>query len=78
MQLLCTFDTGAGWQAQYDDAAEARQQAGLTQLQLWHDADAPARVLALYQVNDRARAGEWVARVRAVAGLTDARFLKTA
>jgi hypothetical protein len=78
MQLLCTFTAGPGWQADYDAAAETRQQAGLTQLQLWHDADDPGRVLALYQVNDRARAAAWVTRARSLDGLAEARFLTLA
>lgn len=78
MQLLCTFDTGGFdvWKARYDDSAEARRLAGLTQLQMWHDAGDAARVLCLYEVNDRARAEEWIARVRAVAGLVESRFLR--
>ena len=78
MQLICTFDTAGydTWKAGYDAAAETRQRAGLTQLQLWQDADNAARVLALYQVNDRDRAAEWVTQARATATLGDAHFLK--
>jgi hypothetical protein len=83
MQLLVRYDTHdrAAFRASYDEARERRDQAGLTQLQLWEEADAPARLWALYGVSDRDRAEAWLAEKSSLAsqltGLSS-HFLATA
>ena len=80
MQLICTIDTGGfdAWKTGFDDRAEARDQAGLTMLQMWRDADDGNRVAVLYEVHDRARADQWFRQQAALKGATSAQFLKTA
>ena len=74
MQLLVTFQTEdrAAFTAAYTAGAEGRADAGLTQLQLWDDVDMPARVLALYTVNSRKKADDWLAERRAGLGMAGA------
>ncbi len=83
MQLLVRFDAHdpAAFRAAYDAAKEDRDQAGLTQLQLWEEADAPSRLWALYGVADRNKAEAWMAKSSALASHVeghDAHFLATA
>ncbi|SFR02324.1 hypothetical protein [Poseidonocella sedimentorum] len=80
LQLLCSFTaTDDGWQAAYDQSAETRAQAGLTQLQLWRAADEPGTVWALYGVNDRAKAQGWLDGAAQLSGgrVASASFLTT-
>ena len=65
------------WKAAFDADAETRMQAGLTLLQLWRDADGGG-VTALFEVNDRKKAEDWIARESATGPALDARFMKTA
>jgi hypothetical protein len=65
------------WKREFDAAAEGRMQAGMTLLQLWRAASG-AEVTALFQVNDRKRAQDWLDREIATGPALDARFLKTA
>ena len=79
MQLLCQFETSdrAEWAVDFDAHAEDRGAAGLTQMQIWYDADNPTRVVVLFDVHDRAKASAWVKAEAALASVT-AQFLKTA
>ena len=69
MQLLIRFDTQdrAAFREAYDAAREDRDQAGLTQLQLWEEAENPERVWALYGVSDEDKARGWLTRTAALA-----------
>ncbi|MCB2115224.1 MAG: hypothetical protein H6895_02865 [Defluviimonas sp.] len=80
MQLIVQFDTTGfdAWKADYDAHAETRDNAGLTMLQMWRDADDGNRVAVLYEVHDRARADQWFRQQAALKGATSAQFLKTA
>ncbi len=83
MQLLIRFQSRdrSAFRDAYDAAKEERDLAGLTQLQLWEEADAPARLWALYGVADREKAEAWLARNSALASHLDgheAHFLATA
>lgn len=83
MQLLVRLDTHdrSAFRAAYDDTRESRDQAGLTQLQLWEEIDSPNRLWALFGVGDRGRADAWLAETSALADhLEDhaAYFLATA
>ncbi|TDL81896.1 hypothetical protein E2L08_04385 [Palleronia sediminis] len=83
MQLLLRFDTDdrAAFRTAYDASREDRDQAGLTQLQLWEETDAPDRVWALFAVTDRDRAAAWLAREGALdrhVAAMQAHFLATA
>lgn len=80
MQLLAEFDTGGyeAWKAEYGADAEDRMRAGLTQLQIWRDADRPGAVLCLFEINDRARAEAWLRAENALGTPVTARFLRTA
>jgi hypothetical protein len=79
MHLLATITTSGydAWKTGFDAHAEDRGQSGLNLLQLWHDADAPARVVALFEVADRPRAEAWVKRQSALHGPVSAQFLRT-
>lgn len=74
MQLIVTYQTSdrAAFTAAYDSGLQARNEAGLTQLQLWDDADDPARILALYTASSRKKAEDWLAERRAGLGLAGA------
>jgi hypothetical protein len=74
MQLLLTYSSAP---ADWDASSEDRSLAGLTQLQVWRDADGGATVVLL-EVNDRAKAEAWLAKERGLGASIDARFLKTA
>ena len=52
MQMLCQIDTPdyASWKSAFDDDYEERMQAGLSQLQIWRDADHGSAVLVLFVV----------------------------
>lgn len=83
MQLLIRFDAHdrSDFRDAYDGAREERDQAGLTQLQLWEEADAPNRLWALYGVADRDKAEAWIAKTSALGPHLkshDAHFLATA
>ena len=87
IQLLCRLDGGDA--ATISDAlmndAEDQSNAGLSRLQLWHDAETAGRVWILFDVRDRGRAQGWLDRAvadthGARAGVTGsaAHWLKTA
>ena len=80
MQLICRFDTidWPEWRAAFDAGAEARAVAGLSLMQLWRDADTPSAAVALFGVNDRARADAWIAREAGFGAALRADFLETA
>ncbi len=87
LQLICRLDSADADRlaAALAEDHEDQSNAGLTRLQLWHDADTAGRVWVLFEVNDRGRAEGWLARAVADthgrrAGVTDsaAHFLKTA
>lgn len=80
MQLIVTFDTAGfdAWKADYDAHSETRDNAGLTMMQMWRDADDGNRAVVLFEVSDRARAAAWVKEQTALKGGISARFLKTA
>ena len=81
MQLICRIETKdqAAWRRDFDAEAEKRMNAGMTLLQLWHEADRPETVLALFEVNDRARARAYLeTESRLGASLGDCTFLRTA
>lgn len=80
MQLLVDFTTTGfdAWKQEFDAEAEGRMQAGLTLLQMWREADAPATVVCLFEVNDRARAQGWLDKKAGFGAAFTARFLKTA
>lgn len=87
MQLLVRNDISdyATWKSAFDDAAEARGEAGLSVLQIWREAGQPGRVWYLCEVSDAARARAWLDTGRAGlqedrAGVTgsEAHFLETA
>ena len=82
MQLLIRYDThdASAFRAAHDESRERRDAAGLSQLQLWEEADAPKSVWALYGVTDRDRAEAWLAEKSALASQIDslsAHFLAT-
>ncbi len=87
LQLLCRFDTEDrdAWRTAFDDDTEDQGNAGLTVLQIWHDAESPARAWVLFEAHDRNRAEGWLTRAKADAGgrragVTDMdfHFLRTA
>lgn len=83
MQLLICYDTTdkAAFRKAYDEHPGPRDEAGLTQLQLWEEAEAPSRIWALYGVIDEERARAWLTREGALARHVDhvtAHFLATA
>jgi hypothetical protein len=79
MQLLIHLTPGDydAWKRDFDANAETRMQAGLTLMQLWRAASG-GEVTALFEVNDRGRAKDWVDRESATGPAIEARFLKTA
>ena len=80
MQLLVTFQTDDrnAFTVAYAAGAESRSDAGLTQLQLWDDADTPGRILGLYTVNSRKKADDWLNERRAGLGMAGATIAFTA
>ena len=87
LQLLCRLDSDdlkTTRQALMDDA-EDQQNAGLTRLRMWEDADDTTRLWILFEVNDRGKADGWLKRAvadthgptAAVTG-SQAHFLRTA
>lgn len=79
LQLLCRFDASGSWKSDYDDGAETRSNAGLSQLQLWRDADGGSAVWALYSVNDRDKAQGWLeGQAKLGPAVAEAHFLETA
>ncbi len=87
LQLLCLLessDPDTTRTALMEDT-EDQSAAGLTRLQLWTEADTPAHIWILFDVNDRAKAEGWLKRAAAdthgrpgaVTGST-AHFLRTA
>jgi hypothetical protein len=80
MHLLCHFDTPdfPAWKSAFDGDAENRMQAGLTLLQMWRSADNASAVVCLFEVNDRRRAEEWVAKETGFGAALTTEFLKIA
>ena len=80
MQLIVTFDTTGfdAWKADYDAHSETRNNAGLTMMQMWRDADDSNRAVVLFEVSDRKRAEDWLRQQKALKGGASAQFLKTA
>ncbi|MCA0271472.1 MAG: hypothetical protein LCH69_05310 [Proteobacteria bacterium] len=80
MQLIVTFATSGfdAWKADYDAHSEARDNAGLTMMQMWRDADDGNRAVVLFEVSDRARVARWVKEQSALKGGITAQFLRTA
>ncbi len=78
MQLIATFSATPDFMTEFDADAENRGLAGLTMLQMWHDADDATRILCLFEVNDRTRANDWIAKARALGNLMTTQFLRTA
>ena len=80
MQLLTqtTVTDTAAFSSAFDADTEKRMTAGLTLLQMWHDADDAQTVLCLFNVNDRARAQAWLDAEAQTTGQITGRFLKTA
>lgn len=80
MQLIVTFDTAGfdAWKADYDAHSETRDNAGLTMMQMWRDADDGNRAVVLFEVNDRKRAEDWLRQQQALKGGASAQFLRTA
>ena len=80
MQLICEIDTAGfdAWKTGFDDRTEARDQAGLTMLQMWRDADDGGRAVILFEVHDRARAEAWLKTESALHGPVTGRFVRTA
>ena len=80
MHLLARFDTPnyPAWKAEFDAHTETRSQAGLTLLQLWRDVDTPSATIALFEVNDRAKAQAWLDRETGFGQAVTADCLKTA
>ena len=52
-------------------------QAGLSQLQIWRDADHGSTVLVLFEVNDRKRAQGWITKEQGFGGAMTCTFLET-
>ena len=77
MQMLATIDTGGydAWKARFDERAEDR--TGMTMMQMWHDADAPTRVVILFDVHDCKRAEAWAQTQTALGTQVQARYLRT-
>ena len=80
MQLLTqtTVSDFASFKSDFDADMEKRMNAGLTLLQMWHDADDANTVLCLFNVNDRARAKARLEAEAQTTGNLTGRFLKTA
>lgn len=80
MQMLCQIETSGfdAWKANFDADTENRSAAGLTVLQIWRDADAPAKVAVLFEITDRARAQGWLDTASGLGRGGSAQFLKTA
>ena len=80
MQLLTqtTVADFASFKSAFDADAEKRMNAGLTLLQIWHDAEDARTVLCLFNVNDRTRAQAWLDAEAQTTGQITGRFLKTA
>lgn len=78
MQLLVqtTAPDFASWKAAFDAEAENIANAGLSTLQIWQG-DGPA-ALVLFEVHNRARAEDWLARQAAFGKGLSAQFLRTA
>lgn len=79
MQLLTQTSTDdfAGFKAAFDADAEKRMNAGLTLMQMWHDADDAGTVLCLFDANDRAKAKAWLDAEAQTGTAITGRFLKT-
>lgn len=80
MQLLCQIDTANydQWKADYDAHAENRDAAGMTQMQIWRDADVAGRVVVLFDVHDRAKVQAWIKTQSGLGAKITAQFLRTA
>ncbi|CTQ49022.1 DUF3303 family protein [Jannaschia donghaensis] len=69
-----SYDT---WKQDFDASTEMRMNAGLTLLQLWRDAEGTG-VTALFEINDRKKAQDWLDREDQTNGPVNGRFMKTA
>lgn len=83
MQLLHIVDTTGfeDWKSGFDARTEDRMSAGLTLMQMWHDADKAGRVLCLFEANDRAKAKSYLDKTAAMADHVSSashHFLRTA
>ncbi|PYE84970.1 hypothetical protein [Pseudoroseicyclus aestuarii] len=80
MQILIQIDTPDfdAWKTAWDDDYEDRMQAGLSQMQIWRDADKGSTVLVLLDANDRKKAEAWLSKERGFGGAMTATFLRTA
>lgn len=78
MQLLIQTRPAdyAAWKAGFDTEGEAIAAAGLTPLQIWKAED--GAVLVLFEVANRKRAEEWLAKQAAFGQGQSAQFLQTA
>lgn len=65
------------WKSDFDAHAETRRAAGLTLLQLWRDVDGSG-VTALFEVNDRKKAQDWLDAEDQTDGPVTGRFMETA
>ena len=79
MQLLTQSATNDfdAFKSAFDQEAEKRMDAGLSLLQMWRDPDDANAVLCLFDVNDRARAQNWLDAERQTGQSMTGRFLKT-
>lgn len=61
-QMLAIYEIGDydTWKSAFDGDEEARSEAGLGTLQVWRE-DGASRALALFRVNDAARARDYTA-----------------
>ena len=78
MQMIARIQTDdrEAWRRQFDARAEDR--AGMTVMQIWHDADAAGGVAVLFDVHDRARAEAWVRDQASLGARIEAQYLRTA
>ncbi|SEN43114.1 hypothetical protein [Palleronia pelagia] len=81
MHALIRFDTtdADAFLDTYASASERRDQAGLTQLQLWREKGTSA-VWGLYDVADREKVAEWLSSetgLRDALSGTEAHYLRT-
>ena len=80
MQMIAriTPADGAAWKAEFDGQAENIAAAGLSLLQLWRSADRAGQVVLLFEVRDRKRAADWLAREAGFGRGLEAEFLDPA
>jgi len=78
MQLLIQTQAAdfASWKAEFDAQGETIASSGLTTMQIWKG-EAGA-VLVLFEVANRARAADWLARQSGLGHGVTSQFLETA